>query len=50
MCLTGFGSFEVNASSPRTGRNPKTGKEIKIAVRKVPADKPGKELKDFVNA
>jgi DNA-binding protein HU-beta len=30
------------------GRNPQTGKEIKIAARKVPVFKPGKALKDAV--
>ena len=47
--LTGFGSFKVNGRAARTGRNPRTGQEIKIAASKVPAFKPGKELKDAVN-
>lgn len=47
--LTGFGSFKVNGRAARTGRNPKTGAEIKIAASKVPAFRPGKELKDTVN-
>ena len=48
--LTGFGSFKVNSRAARTGRHPKTGQEIKIPSSKVPAFRPGKELKDAVNA
>lgn len=48
--LTGFGSFKVNGRAARTGRNPRTGQEIKIAASKAPVFKPGKELKDAVNA
>lgn len=46
--LVGFGTFEVRSRAARTGRNPQTGKEIKIAATKVPAFKPGKALKDSV--
>ncbi len=46
--LVGFGTFEVRARAARTGRNPQTGKEIKIAATKVPAFKPGKALKEAV--
>lgn len=46
--LVGFGTFEVRQRAARTGRNPQTGKEIKIAATKVPAFKPGKGLKDSV--
>jgi DNA-binding protein HU-beta len=48
--LTGFGSFKVNGRAARIGRNPRTGQEIKIAASKAPAFRPGKELKDAVNA
>lgn len=47
--LIGFGTFEVRERAARTGRNPKTGEEIKIAASKVPAFKAGKALKDKVN-
>ena len=47
--LIGFGTFEVKERAARTGRNPQTGKEIKIAASKVPAFKAGKVLKDIVN-
>ncbi|WP_392561305.1 HU family DNA-binding protein [Orbus sturtevantii] len=46
--LVGFGTFKVNSRKARTGRNPKTGKEIKIAATKVPAFVSGKGLKDAV--
>jgi DNA-binding protein HU-beta len=46
--LIGFGTFEVRERSARTGRNPQTGEEIQIPASKVPAFKPGKELKDAV--
>ncbi|MBN1118104.1 MAG: HU family DNA-binding protein [Bacteroidales bacterium] len=42
--LVGFGSFSVAQRSARTGRNPQTGKEIKIAAKKVVKFKPGAEL------
>ncbi len=47
--LVGFGSFEVRARAARKGRNPQTGKEMKIAAKKAPVFKAGKALKDVVN-
>ncbi len=47
--LIGFGTFKVNKRAARTGRNPRTGQEIKIAASKVPAFVAGKALKDSVN-
>jgi DNA-binding protein HU-beta len=49
VTLVGFGTFDVRARGARTGRNPRTGEEIKIAASKNPAFKPGKALKDAVN-
>ena len=49
VALVGFGSFVVRERAARTGRNPQTGKEIKIAAAKVPAFRAGKALKDAVN-
>ncbi|CAI0935980.1 NS1 [Serratia entomophila] len=49
VALVGFSSFTVRERSARTGRNPQTGKEIKIAAAKVPAFRAGKALKDAVN-
>ena len=47
--LVGFGAFETRERSARTGRNPQTGEEIKIAAAVAPAFKAGKALKDKVN-
>ncbi|MDC9581702.1 DNA-binding protein HU-beta [Xenorhabdus sp. PR6a] len=49
IALVGFGTFTVRERAARTGRNPQTGKEIKIAAAKVPAFRAGKGLKDAVN-
>lgn len=46
--LIGFGNFEVRERAARKGRNPQTGKEIEIAASKIPAFKPGKQLKDSI--
>jgi DNA-binding protein HU-beta len=50
VSLVGFGTFDVKARAARTGRNPQTGREISIAAANVPSFKPGKGLKDAVNA
>jgi len=47
--LVGFGTFEVSKRAARTGRNPQTGAEMKIAASKAPKFKAGKALKDIVN-
>ena len=47
--LVGFGTFEVTKRAAREGRNPQTGKTMKIAASKAPKFKPGKALKDLVN-
>lgn len=49
VTLIGFGTFEVRKRAARTGRNPRTGKTIKIKASKSPAFKAGKSLKDAVN-
>ena len=49
VTLVGFGTFKVNARAARTGRNPRTGVELKIAARKAPAFTAGKTLKDAIN-
>ena len=48
--LVGFGTFETSDRAARTGKNPQTGAEIKIAACKAPKFKAGKALKDSVNA
>lgn len=50
VTLIGFGTFAVSERAARTGRNPQTGKELKIAARKAPAFRAGKGLKDALNA
>ena len=47
--LIGFGTFETRERAARTGRNPQTGEELKIAASVVPAFKAGKALKVKVN-
>ncbi len=49
VAFVGFGTFRVSKRAARTGRNPKTGKEIQIAASKTPTFKAGKALKDAVN-
>ncbi|MDI9538943.1 MAG: HU family DNA-binding protein [Bacteroidota bacterium] len=49
VTLVGFGSFLVSERSARTGRNPQTGKEIRIPAKKVVKFKAGSELNDSVN-
>ncbi len=44
VALVGFGSFSTTKRSARKGRNPQTGKEIKIPAKKVVKIKPGAEL------
>jgi len=45
VTLVGFGTFSVAARKARKGRNPQTGKEIKIAAKKVPKFSAGAALK-----
>ena len=49
VALVGFGSFSVAKRAARTGRNPQTGKAIKIAAKKVAKFKAGAELAKTVN-
>jgi DNA-binding protein HU-beta len=44
VTLVGFGTFSVSKRSARTGRNPQTGKEIKIAAKVVAKFKAGADL------
>ena len=49
ISLVGFGSFSVSNRAARTGRNPQTGKEIKISAKNVVRFKAGAELSGKVN-
>lgn len=48
--IRGFGSFSLHYRPPRKGRNPKTGEAVELPEKYVPHFKPGKELRDRVNA
>lgn len=48
--IRGFGSFSVHSRPPRLGRNPKTGESVQIPKKHVPHFKPGKELRERVDA
>ena len=49
VAFPGFGVFKVKERKARKGRNPRTGKVIKIPARKVVVFTPGKALKEKVN-
>ena len=48
VTLVGFGTFEARKRAARIGRNPQTGKELKIAAKTVPAFSAGKNFKELV--
>lgn len=48
--IRGFGSFSLHYRPPRVGRNPKTGESVSLPGKYVPHFKPGKELRERVNA
>lgn len=48
VTLVGFGTFEPRKRAARKGRNPQTGKELKIAAKTVPAFSAGKKFKEIV--
>ena len=48
--IAGFGAFGARNRPARTGRNPGTGEKLEIAASNTPTFKPGKTLKDAVNA
>lgn len=49
VTLVGFGTFEPRKRAARVGRNPQTGKELKIPAKTVPAFSAGKKFKTIVN-
>jgi DNA-binding protein HU-beta len=49
VSLVGFGTYAVGKRAARSGRNPRTGAQIKIKAAKVPKFRPGKALKDALN-
>jgi nucleoid DNA-binding protein len=50
VTLIGFGSFTPSARAARVGKNPQTGARIDIAARTAVVFKPGKALKEILNA
>lgn len=48
--LRGFGAFSAKRRDARTGRNPRTGAAVAVAGKAVPYFKPGKELRERINA
>lgn len=48
--IRGFGSFTLHHRPPRIGRNPKSGESVALGEKYVPHFKPGKELRERVNA
>jgi DNA-binding protein HU-beta len=50
ISLIGFGNFSIGKIPARTGRNPRTGEELKIAAYNQPKFKVGQKLKDAVNS
>ena len=46
--LVGFGTYEIRERAARTGVNPRTGDQIKIAAYKAPVFKAGKAFKDAI--
>jgi len=48
--VRGFGSFSVNRRPPRVGRNPRSGEQVVIPEKRVPHFKPGKALREGVEA
>ncbi len=48
--IRGFGSFSVSHRAPRMGRNPRSGESVAIPEKRVPHFKPGKALREEVDA
>lgn len=48
--IRGFGSFSINRRPPRIGRNPRSGERVAIPEKRVPHYKPGKALREAVDA
>ncbi len=48
--IRGFGSFSINRRPPRIGRNPRSGAKVVIPEKLVPHFKPGKALREAVDA
>ncbi len=49
VSIVGFGTFSVKQRGERSGRNPRTGEQIRIKASSIPSFKAGKALKDAVS-
>ncbi len=47
--LRGFGAFSVKERAARLGRNPRTGETVEVAMKRLPAFKAGKDLRERLN-
>jgi DNA-binding protein HU-beta len=50
IAISGFGTFEAVRRQAREGRNPQTGGKVQIAASTAVKFKPGKGLKEALNA
>jgi integration host factor subunit beta len=48
--LRGFGAFSTRGRESRSGRNPRTGETVEVPAKRVPYFKPGKEMRERLNA
>ena len=48
--IRGFGSFSISRRPPRIGRNPRSGEQVAVPEKRVPHFKPGKALREAVDA
>ena len=48
--LRGFGTFSTRERDARVGRNPRTGSSVDVPAKRVPYFKPGKEMRERLNA
>ena len=48
--LRGFGAFSTRERDPRQGHNPRTGESVSVPGKRVPYFKPGKEMRQRLNA
>ena len=48
--LRGFGTFSTKLRQARVGRNPRTGAAVEVPAKRVPYFKPGKEMRERLNA
>jgi len=48
--IRGFGSFKIKEYGSYAGRNPRTGDRVEVKAKRLPFFRPGKELKEYLNA